>query len=102
MKPIRLILCTGLLALLLSGCDRDAGYMDTGTVFGMDYRKCMCCGGWFIEIDQDTLRFDVMPEEYTLNFDSLGYPVEVYIDWHHKDPKCLGDEIVVERMKIKD
>jgi hypothetical protein len=84
------------------GCKKDSGYQDTGTVFGFDYIKCMCCGGYFIEINEDTLRFDQMPENQAINFDSLGFPVEVYLDWHHKDPKCLGDEIIVDRIKVKE
>ena len=87
---------------MMVGCKKDNDYQDTGTVFGFDYRKCMCCGGYFIEINKDTLRFDQMPENQIINFDSLGFPVEVYLDWHHKDPKCLGDEIIVDRIKVKE
>ncbi len=95
------LLLTLFLAMLLMGCKKDRGYQDSGTVIGMDYRKCMCCGGWFIEIDKDTLRFDVLPEEVSINFDSIGYPVEVYLDWHHKDPKCMDDEIIVDRIEVR-
>ena len=99
MKTTILIIC---ILFMMVGCKKDNDYQDTGTVFGFDYRKCMCCGGYFIEINKDTLRFDQMPENQIINFDSLGFPVEVYLDWHHKDPKCLGDEIIVDRIKVKE
>jgi len=90
-----------LIFMMLLACKKESGYQDTGTVIGFDYRKCMCCGGYFIEINKDTLRFDLMPENQIINFDSIGFPVEVYLDWHHKDPKCLGEEILVDRIKGK-
>ena len=90
-----------LLITLLTGCKKDPCYQDSGTILGHDYRKCMCCGGWFIEIEKDTLRFDRLPEGCTINFDSLAFPFDVYLDWQPKDPGCLGDEIIVNRMELK-
>ncbi|MFH0761133.1 MAG: hypothetical protein V2A67_06490 [Bacteroidota bacterium] len=95
---MKFLLTTTLLLILITGCRKQPDYEDSGTIFGFDYRKCMCCGGWFIRIDQDTLRFDQVPETCTINFDSISYPLEVWLDWHPKDPRCMGDEIIVERM----
>jgi hypothetical protein len=90
-----------LLTALLTGCRKDHGYQDSGTIIGFDYRKCMCCGGWFIEIDKDTLRFYSLPDGCSVNLDDAKYPVEVYLDWVPKDPRCMGDEITVTRMEVK-
>lgn len=90
-----------LLTILTTGCKQEPCYEDTGTIIGQDYRKCMCCGGWFIEINQDTLRFDQLPDSTNVNLTDAVYPIEVYLDWQHKDPKCLGDEIIVTRMELK-
>ncbi len=90
-----------LLLALLSACKQEPCYDDTGTILGHDYRKCMCCGGWFIEIDQDTLRFDQLPEGCTVDLDNPVFPVAVYLDWHPKDPRCMGDEIIITRMELK-
>lgn len=98
MKPI---LYLSFLLLILTGCSKDRGYKDSGTIIGPDYRKCMCCGGWFIKIDQDTLRFDRLPRWCAVELTDVMYPVEVYLDWQQKDPKCLGDEIVVTRIELK-
>jgi hypothetical protein len=88
---------------LLTGCLRENDcYRDSGTIIGFDYRKCMCCSGWFIKIDEDTLRFQKVPEDCTINFDSISYPYEVYLDWHRPDTLCLGDEILVDRMRARD
>lgn len=85
----------------MTGCRKDHGFDNSGTIFGFDYRKCMCCGGWFIKIDQDTLRFDRLPEGCTVDLNDPVFPVEVYLDWQPKDPKCLGDEITITRMELK-
>jgi len=61
----------------------------------------MCCGGWFIIIEQDTLRFDQIPEGSSITLDDAKFPIDVYLDWQPKEPKCLGDEIIVSRMELK-
>lgn len=95
------ILYLSLILALLAGCRKDRGYDNSGTIIGQDYRKCMCCGGWFISIDQDTLRFDRLPEGCTMDLNNTEFPVEVYLDWQPKDPRCLGDEIIVTRLELK-
>jgi len=88
-----------LLIILLPGCTREqSDYQSEGTITGYDYRMCMCCGGWFVEIDDSTWRFDQVPEGFTINLDSITFPFPIYLDWEKKDPSCLGDEIVVKRM----
>jgi hypothetical protein len=85
--------------ILLSGCQREKNdYQSEGTITGYDYRMCMCCGGWFVEIGDSTWRFDQIPEGCTIILDSVTFPLPVYLDWEKKNPPCLGDEIVVERM----
>lgn len=90
-----------LLVALFSACREDQCYQDSGTIIGPDYRKCMCCGGWFIRIDKDTLRFHQVPEGSNVNLTDEKYPVNVYLDWHYPDPQCMRDEIVVTRMELK-
>ncbi|MCX6223309.1 MAG: hypothetical protein NTV01_00910 [Bacteroidia bacterium] len=90
-----------LLATLLTGCRKDHGYQDSGTILGFDYRKCMCCSGWFIKIEKDTLRFQTLPEGSTINLTDAKFPVDVYLDWHYPDPQCMKDLIIVTRMELK-
>lgn len=90
-----------LLLALICGCKQEPCFDDSGTIIGFDARKCMCCGGWFIQIENDTLRFDQLPEGTDVILENPIYPIEVRLDWHPKDPQCLGDEIIVTRMECK-
>lgn len=89
------------LTALLTGCRKDPCYQDSGTILGFDYRKCMCCSGWFIKIEKDTLRFQTLPEGSTINLTDAKFPVDVYLDWHYPDPQCMKDLIIVTRMELK-
>jgi hypothetical protein len=95
------VLTLFIIAAWLVSCRQEPCYDDSGTIIGFDYRKCMCCGGWFIEINRDTLRFDQLPEGCTINLDNPDFPIEVWLDWKPKDPRCLGDEIIISRMELK-
>lgn len=99
---MKFLIPISLFLILLTGCRKQQEYEDSGTIFGFDYRKCMCCGGWFIRIGGDTLRFDRIPKGCLIDFDSLRFPTEVWLDWKPKDPRCMGDEIIVERMVEKN
>jgi hypothetical protein len=89
-------------ALLISGCSKEVTPGDEGIITGYDYRKCMCCGGWFIQIQDSTYRFDVVPEDCTIDFENANYPMEVWVKWEEKDPQCLGDEIIVSLLQQKN
>jgi hypothetical protein len=95
-----LVYLTIILAML-TGCRKDHGYQNSGTIIGADYRKCMCCGGWFIKIGNDTLRFQNLPEGSNINLTDVKYPIDVYLDWNYPDPQCMPDQITVTRMELK-
>ncbi len=76
-------------AVLAAACCKDAG-LNTGDarLIGIDYRKCASpfCGGWFVEIDGDTLRFFETPAETDIDFNSeLQFPIPVEIEWERYD-----------------
>lgn len=98
MKILPLLL---LAALLLPACCDDDNYAcsDTGTILGEDPRDCLCCGGWFIEIGDDTLRAQTLPEEFLQTLNSSDYPLPVRLDWEPDATPCLGDEIEVSCME---
>ena len=89
-----------ILTSVLSSCRKEET-RDTGTITGYDYRKCMCCGGWFVEIGDSIYRFDQFPEASSIDLDSITYPFDVWLDWNFKDPQCMGDEIVVTYLEEK-
>lgn len=83
--------------VLMASCCREDG-MDKGTITGIDPRDCMCCGGWFVVINGSTYRFDQVPEDCTIDFSQVIYPIDVRLEWTKKIPQCMGDEIVVTKL----
>jgi hypothetical protein len=98
MKKLLLLLAAG---LIMGGCTKNNGYDSHGTIIGFDYRKCMCCSGWFIVIDSDTLRFQQVPEGSAVVLDVTSFPVDINLDWHYPDPQCMSDLIIVDKMELR-
>lgn len=68
---------------------------DQGTITGMDPRMCVCCGGWWIRIQNDTLRFYDAPASTLDMLNSTTFPLQVRVKWTKKIPRCMGDEIII-------
>lgn len=83
------------LTLLSPGCREEKVWMDQGTITGADYRKCMCCGGWFIEIKNEPYRFYKLPEKSGIDLQEEKFPLEVQLNWEKDTSACLGDEIII-------
>lgn len=87
--------------LLLASCcrppmDDDADFcQEEAIIIGQDIRLCACCGGWFIEIGNDTLRAQVLPQEFTETLEPDQFPVLIRLEWTPEESPCLGDEIEV-------
>lgn len=86
---------------VLEACHQDddcePGYCsEEGVIVDIDPRDCICCGGWFIKIGEETLRAWTLPEEFTQSLDPNEFPLPVYLEWSPKEEPCLGDEIEVE------
>jgi hypothetical protein len=74
-------------------------YQSKGIITGGDPRDCACCGGWFIEIDTSRYRFNSLPDSSGINLEKETLPLKVKLDWKKSDHICLGDEIIVTRIK---
>lgn len=90
-----------------STCDDEDNFDDCycseeAVIIGIDYRECACCGGWFIEIDNDTLRAIDLPTDFQLSLGVDEYPLPVYLEWNPMENPCLGDEINVECIRRKE
>lgn len=96
------LITIALLVILLMGCTRENDCLDSGTITGLDPRDCMCCGGWFIEIRDTVRRFDQLPEDCTIDFNLVTYPLKVKVEWKKREQLCLGDEIRVSRLELAD
>ena len=99
MKKLIPLIFLFVIVLLSEGCKEEKEWMNQGSITGYDLRLCACCGGFFIEIDNETYRFYELPSNTEVAFtNETVFPVEVNIDWHPDENACLGDEIIVDEM----
>ena len=96
--PLTFIL---ILLMVVFSCSKEDNYMSAGTITGIDMSLCMCCGGWFIEIDNATYRFNKLPDHCDLNLENETFPITVKLDWEKEINPCLGDEIIVKQIAKK-
>ena len=76
--------------------DEPESCTEEAVIIGVDSRECFCCGGWFIEIGDDTLRATVLPQTFIFDLDPNEFPLPVFLEWEPEETPCLGDEIEVE------
>lgn len=93
MKKIWLLLTL----LWLAACQYEhSDFQSVGIITERDYRKCYCCGGWFIEIEGKTWLTDLSAEQTTaLNLEESSLPVPVQLNWQHDEKACLDNKIIV-------
>ena len=84
-KAYFLLLCTFFLAF---SCKKAVvSPQSEGTVFTKDLTLCACCGGSFIKIDNDTLRFFKLPESSGIS-ESTPLPYRIKLDWQRDTAVC--------------
>lgn len=73
--------------LVILSCEK-VKYENTGTIIGPDLADCVCCGGYFIEIEGTRYRFEKgnLPGSFTFNEDQL--PLQVELNWELKIDSC--------------
>jgi hypothetical protein len=86
--------------LVIASCSMgEDEFRSNGTITGYDTRECVCCGGYFIDIDKATYRFFDLPRNSNIDLDSATFPIYVKLDWAIDPNACLGDEIIVSRIE---
>ncbi|MFT5512903.1 MAG: hypothetical protein ACI8SE_001302 [Bacteroidia bacterium] len=94
------IFIVGAIAVLgLLSCEKDPTPTVNGIITGQDFRKCACCGGWFVEVGDSTFRFYEIPKTNVLNLDNETLPLEVSIDYTQEDGRCMPDLIVLNKIR---
>jgi hypothetical protein len=89
-----------LLIIGILSCTEDENeFMSDGTITGIDFRECSCCGGYFIDINDSTYRFFTIPPGSNVSLENPVFPIYVKLDWAKSDSLCLGDEIKVLRVE---
>ncbi len=70
-----------------SNSNEDNLFESNGIITGLDLRLCVCgCGGYFIEIDSTTYRFneEFLPEN-NLDLSVENLPLKVKLNWELED-----------------
>jgi hypothetical protein len=97
----RKLLTTLLFVSLFVGCEK-AKYENTGTITGADLRKCMCCGGYFVDINDTQYQFEKseLPDNFT--FEDSQLPLVVELNWELKTDGCSGfNRISISKIRFK-
>ena len=79
---------------------RDS-FKSKGTITGLDFAMCPCCGSYFININDTVYRF--WPDssiEHSLNLSQRDLPINVYLDWELATNSCAPDLIDISRIKL--
>lgn len=95
------------LFLLLIACKEDeeakTKFESSGLITGLDVTLCGCCGGYIIEMDNETYRClpADLPETYREFLASLdfSFPLQVRMTWSLKDDSC-SDRITIRKIEI--
>ena len=66
-----------------------------GKITGWDATLCMCCGGWFVKIDTDTMRIFNMPSEFSDTLSKMDMPVDVRFGWKDLEDGCGENNDVI-------
>lgn len=84
-----------LLLIFLAGCrDEGTSYKSVGTITGVDGRFCVCCGGYFIEIDNSQYRFYTLPPGSKIDLEQETFPIKVFLNWENAGTPCGSEEII--------
>lgn len=100
MRPLKtLIISITMTIMSCSDEDQHIAFKDPGTILGADLSLCACCGGWFIEINNEKYRFEQLPEDSNIDLNAETYPIQVNLDWATDPNACLPDEILIGRIE---
>lgn len=81
----------------------DPKYMDSGQITGFDMRECICCGGFFINIQNETYRSYNLPQNSKFQITTeTEFPISVRLNWTESEILCLGDEIDILNIEKLD
>jgi len=92
------------LSIILFSCSKDdeIKFESSAKITGYDMRKCACCGGWLIEIEdiKAVKHFDNLPENSQIDLQNTTFPLSVNINWTETDTYC-GNGVIIDDITLK-
>ena len=97
-----LLVFIGFMILFLLSCKKDQEAicltgLEEGRIIGYDFRKCACCGGYWIEVGKDTLRSFTLPENIkTEDWEIVSGAIDIPVCLSYKKATdCqIGEELI--------
>jgi len=106
-KIFHLLLFTSII-FMLSNCEKETMKDKDAQLIGIDFRLCPApiCGGYWVELGQDTLRFLDFPTDSEMGDLEMetAFPIPVEVKWKwpaDETLKMAEDLIVVEKISRK-
>ena len=100
MKNLFLIAILALMIGCSGSTNNEESKYKEAIITGVDMRKCLCCGGWFIKIDSVEYNFATIPEGAEVNLNTESLPLTVLIQYNLRTEGCTNI-IDITRMKKK-
>lgn len=99
---LKAVLIVAGIFLLLPSCEevplRENGET-LAIITSQDYRRCYCCGGYYIKIGQETYRYLPFSSVNGTVFPENDLPRLVWVQWQKDPDPCLGDEIIITSIR---
>ncbi len=79
------------------GCEETpSDALQDATITAYDLALCACCGGYFVDIDGTTWRFETLPPNSGIDLNPPNaLPMKVRVRWQPKSPRCREDLIEI-------
>ena len=77
--------------------------LQEGKITGQDYRKCACCGGWFLQTADTTYMFVSLPEGSDIDLQNATFPIPVKFDFTPDSSICNGflNRIILTHIEVQ-
>lgn len=102
----------GLFFIMLSclACGKEAkndcpNNLESGSIIGIDFTLCPCCGGYWIEVGNDTLRAFVLPDNIEIADTSFSNGIDIPICLSYEkstDCNVFEELIVIQEMYLQE
>jgi hypothetical protein len=88
---------------LFIACRRDSTDWVDAQITGIDFRKCVCCGGFFLKTADTTYLFSDSKISETLDLYNAKFPIPVRAEFSPDTTYCgkTFNRIIVNQLELK-